>query len=577
MCSVEGFTGKHEFTIEQFSKFNECRGPDGTTYYDDNYVSLGHSLLAISKNQTPLRQPWKMPNGNYLTWNGEIYGLPDDVFDTDWLANTICRKSIAALKRNVNWMGAGVIYDVKNLRLTLFRDHFGIKPLYYLKLNGDLFFSSTARPLYAVLNKYDKPIQKDKKHWKNFQNNDRHMFGRHSPVERIERLAPGQILTYDIREARFLSSDTFWGSDNKNWTLHSDFNWTPKELEKVMIDNITQVCHAPGIPKTISMSGGLDSTLIGSIARKEDDIDVQSVHYEKFKPSGETINHDMMVEYRLAKRAAKQFKLPFFETHYPYDNNELVKEGQFAMSIPQWDRNRWSTRYANVKAAAERGRKIYIAGDGADELFTGYNGDYDYFSRAKGRPAMDVLNLRTFAQNDSKWAELAHIVPHWLFGHDLINNRLFVRLFQHVDSFCTTLDHICGNFGMESRVPFLAQNLAKYTLKIPATDKLHVPFDIDEETRNMYKGHYKILIRDYMAKHVPKFIRDRHSKIGFSTPWNARDNKRNMGLADEDWKILQYQAETYFNFDNVDFSNEWKDNSSNDQVVEVNLSENSNG
>ena len=40
MCSVEGFTGKHEFTIEQFSKFNECRGPDGTTYYDDNYVSL---------------------------------------------------------------------------------------------------------------------------------------------------------------------------------------------------------------------------------------------------------------------------------------------------------------------------------------------------------------------------------------------------------------------------------------------------------------------------------------------------------------------------------------------------------
>ena len=577
MCSVEGFTGKHDFTIEQFSKFNECRGPDGTTYYEDNYIKLGHSLLAISPNQTPRRQPWKMENGNYLVWNGEIYGLNDDVFDTEWLSQTISTKSIAALKRGVNWMGAGVIYDVKNLRLTLFRDHFGIKPLYYLYLDGDLFFSSTARPLYAVLNKYQKPIKRDGKHWQNFQANDRHGFGRHTPIERIQRLHPGQILTYDIRTAKFLSSDTFWGSDSKNFTLHADLNWTPTELNKVLVDGIKQVCHAPGIPKTISMSGGLDSTLIASIARKEDDLDVQTVEYENFKPSSETVNHSMMLEYQLAKRAAKKFKLPYYGTPYPYDNNELTKEGQFAISIPQWDRNRWSTRYANVKAAADRGRKIYIVGDGADELMTGYNGDFDYFSRAKGRPGLTEERIKLFADNDTKWKELRNIVPYWLFGDDLINNRLFSRLFQHVDSFCTTVDHICGNFGMESRVPFLSQDVAKYLLKIPGTDKLHVPYDLDEKTRDMYKGHYKILIRDYMSKHIPKFIRERHTKIGFSTPWNARDNDRNIGIAEEDFKIFKYQAETYFNFDNVDFSNEWKDNTQNDQIVEVNLSENSNG
>ena len=577
MCSVEGFTGKHDFTIEQFSKFNECRGPDGTTYYQDNYISLGHSLLAISPNQTPLRQPWKMENGNYLVWNGEIYGLEDGVFDTEWLSQTISSKSLAALKRGVNWMGAGVIYDVKNLKLVLFRDHFGIKPLYYTQLNGDLFWSSTPRPLYAVLNNKGKSIKKDKKHWDCFQANDRHGFGSHTPIERIQRLHPGQILTYDLRAAKFESSDTFWGSDESNWTLHSDLNWTPDELEKVMIENISQVCHAPGIPKTISLSGGLDSTLIASIAKGEDDIDVQTVEYENFKPSSETINHNMMLEYLLAQRTAEEYGLQYNGTDYPYDNNELTKEGQFALSVPQWDRNRWSTRYANVKAAAERGRKIYIVGDGADELMTGYNGDYDYFSRAKGRPGMDRTILDKFASNDLKWNLLREIIPHWLFGHDTINNRLFARLFQHVDSFCTTVDHICGNFGMESRVPFLSQDLAKYLLKIPGTDKLHVPYHYDEQTRDMYKGHYKILIRDYMSDHLPDHIKERHTKIGFSTPWNARDNKRNIGIAKEDWKIFKYQAETYFNFDNVDFNNEWKDNTQNDQIVEVNLSENSNG
>lgn len=92
MCSVEGFTGNHDFTIEEYSKFNECRGPDGTTYYKDMYINLGHSLLAISPNKTPVRQPWKMSNGNYLVWNGEVFGLEDDQFDTAMVIRNNCKQ-----------------------------------------------------------------------------------------------------------------------------------------------------------------------------------------------------------------------------------------------------------------------------------------------------------------------------------------------------------------------------------------------------------------------------------------------------------------------------------------------------
>lgn len=578
MCSVEGYTGNHEeFSIEQYAKFNECRGPDGTDYYKDQYINLAHNLLAISPNETPRRQPWKMADGRYLVWNGEIFGLPDGTFDTEWLGDKICNESLASLKTGVDWMGAGVIYDPKNLKITLFRDHFGVKPLYYCEFEHNLYFSSTARPLYAVLQSKSKEIKKDKQGWMLFKHNDRHMFGTVTTVEGIRRLSPGSILTYDIRHARFETEDTFWGADRKKFTLDYDMMWTPKEMEEFFIKGIGNVCHAPGIPKTISLSGGLDSTLIASIARDEDDIDCQSVKYENFRPSGETINDNMMMEWDLAKKAARSFKLPFNTTKYPYDNNHLVEEGQFALSMSNWDRNRWTTRYANVKRAAERGRKIYIVGDGADELLTGYNGDYDYFNRRKKRPGLNKDKLKLWAQHDPKWRHLANITPSYLFGDDDINNRLFVRLLQHVDSFCTVVDHMCGNFGMESRMPFLSQGLAKYLLMVPSVYKLHVPFELPADIRNMYMGHYKGLIRDHMKQHLPRVILNRHSKIGFSTPWNARNDKHNQQLAEADFELLKYQATKYFNFD-VDFKNDWKYDTKidklNKKVVEVNLEEN---
>lgn len=574
MCSVEGFTGKHEFTIEQFTKFNKCRGPDDTTYYEDTFISLGHNLLSISPNQTPKRQPWICPDESILTWNGEIFGLEDGVFDTEWFGETLATKSIAAMKYGVNWMGAGVHYEPNKYRLTLFRDHWGVKGLYYIEMDKQLYFSSTPRPLYAVLQSKGIAVERHDKHFKSFQANDRHMFGTFTPINHIRRLSPGQILVWDIREGKFTGEDTFWGQDRERWNLDMNLNWTPTRLEDKFIEGIKHVCNAPGIPKTISLSGGLDSTLIASIAKDFDDIDVQSVKYETFLPSeGETINKDMFFEWDLARRTAKKFNLPFNTTKYPYDNNKIVKHGQFALSIPQWDRNRWTTRFANISAAAKRGRKIYIVGDGADELLTGYNGDFDYFNEKK-RPKLNDKIIAHYADSDFKWWHLKRSTPHWLFGDDQINNRLFTRLIQHVDSFCTTVDHMCGNFGMESRMPFLHQELSKYLLKIPAVDKLHVPYHIPEDDRHMYKGHYKILIRDFMKDYIPVNIRKRHTKIGFSTPWNARDNNRNKALAEEDWKLLEFQANKFFNFD-VDFKNEWDDNSEsvNDKSVTFDLGE----
>ena len=576
MCSVEGFTGQPEqFTIQDFAKLNKRRGPDDTTFYEDSFVKLGHNLLAISPNSTDKRQPWKMPDGRYLVWNGEIFGLPEGTFDTEWLADKLSRKGLKYFYDQETWMGAGVIYDPKKLTITLFRDHFGIKPLYWMQRGTELYFSSTTLPLVAALNAFEEPVKKDKAEFQKFQHNDRHCFGTSTPMFRIRRLSPGQIKTWSIRETKFISEQSFWGLDNKGWTLHANYNFEPRHLEDMFKREFEKVCNAPGIPKTISLSGGLDSTLIASLTKHLDDIDLQSVKYDTTVKDDETVNEKMLGEYVLAKKTAKKFDLPFHTTYIDYDINQATHEGQFALGIPLWDRSRWVTRYLNIKAAAERGRKVYIGGDGDDELLTGYNGDYDYFARSKHKPYMDRHILKEYAKNDPKWGELRRITPWWIMGDDLINNRLFLRMLAHVDSFCTGLDHLCGHFGMESRVPFLSQKLAKYIMNVPSTYKLHVPFEITGDLRHQYKGHYKGMIRDHMKQHLPLHVRKRHHKIGFATPWNARDDKRNRQLAQQDWLLLKFYMDNYYRFD-VDFNNDIEDNltsNGNHSTVKVDLTD----
>ena len=88
MCSIEGTTDKR-FNVEVFCQHNLSRGPDGTNTYIGRDIQFGHNLLKISPNQKNIPQPFVTDKGNVLCYNGEIYGLKDNVFDTEWLADRI--------------------------------------------------------------------------------------------------------------------------------------------------------------------------------------------------------------------------------------------------------------------------------------------------------------------------------------------------------------------------------------------------------------------------------------------------------------------------------------------------------
>ena len=326
--------------------------------------------------------------------------------------------------------------------------------------------------------------------------------------------------------------------NTNKWNLDMNLKWDPEELEQHFQEAFQDV-YSPGpdVDKTVSLSGGLDSTLIMSILRNNK-ISGTSCSWDDDSAAESTDNTPMFDESYLAGKTCEYFDKPFHETVVPYDFNHLMKETYEAITLPIWDRNRLVPRYMNCKTAAETGHKVYMVGDVADELLTGYNGDFNRFYPKNAK-------TKKCTKDEVKDDHREHM-PASLFGNDHINNWLFYRTLSQGESFCIVADHLAGSFGMESRVPFLHQRLAKYILKIPGVYKLHVPFKHEhfasdykkkKEQRFWRMGNWKSMLRDHMAKYYPNHILNRTRKIGFANPWDARDDKKNDEYGEADTKL----------------------------------------
>ena len=536
MCSIDGYTGQHDFTIEQFGSLNSDRGPDGTHYYKSPELSIAHSLLAIQPNPSNLQQPVVSPTtGNVLAYNGEIFNAPG--FDTQYLMEMLELADYRALNNDVHGMWAFVFYDRSKQTITMARDHFGVKGLYYMEINNQLLFASTPKPLYAALNAMNFKIHANNYGRDIWEDNDRFLYGKRTPIQHIKRLSPGEVRTWDVKRHRWTGQASHFDS---SWMCAPNYAFDPEELVEVATESIAEVCSAPGVSKTISLSGGLDSSLIAGVSSATGiEVTATSTSFRKNNNQHKSVNDGMFTEATMARKTAKELGIKF-NTSYYAEENDLRAKAMAAIGVPMWDRNRIDPRYFNCKVAAKAKSKIYITGDCADELVTGYNGDNEVFWPTHAGSAILTQEEYTIKQQRNEtWKHLGEVMPHSLLGSDAFNNKRLARLFMHGDGFCTTVDHLAGSFGMESRVPFLHQKLAKYLINIPSGFKML--------GNSKFCGSNKYIIRELLGQFLPNHVTSRKTKIGFASPWDARDHKANVQIGLQDFEAtLQWARSVRF-------------------------------
>ena len=160
MCGIAGILHRDgrpasSVIVKAMTDIIRHRGPDGEGVYCDGPVGLGHRRLSIIDLTDAARQPMATRDGRYvLTYNGEIYNfhqlkaqlsarghLFHSTGDSEVLLAAFSEWGLSALYK-FNGMFAFAIWDTIDRKLTVARDRFGVKPVYYALVDGAFIFAS---------------------------------------------------------------------------------------------------------------------------------------------------------------------------------------------------------------------------------------------------------------------------------------------------------------------------------------------------------------------------------------------------------------------------------------------------
>ena len=167
MCGIAGIFHRDGCpasitTLTAMTDIIAHRGPDGEGHYCNGPIGLGHRRLSIIDLTDAARQPMETRDGKFiLTYNGEIYNFKElkidlsalghrfnSTGDSEVLLHAFAEWGVDALLR-FNGMFAFAIWDSKERQLTIARDRFGVKPVYYAEIDGTVLFASEIKAFRA--------------------------------------------------------------------------------------------------------------------------------------------------------------------------------------------------------------------------------------------------------------------------------------------------------------------------------------------------------------------------------------------------------------------------------------------
>jgi len=369
MCGIVGFIDKspEQVKMEIISKMMKRihhRGPDSQGIYTDEQIALGFVRLSIIDLESG-SQPIYNEDGNLvLTFNGEIYNFKElrselesfgHVFTTDTDSETILHgyeQYGAEITKKLRGMFAFVIWDKEKGELFGARDHFGIKPFYYLNDGEQLLFSSEIKSFLEHPN-FRKELNKEAlKPYLTFQ----YSVLPETFFKGVYKLEPGHHFLYKDGEMEIERYyEVTYTTDQKPYEEYlEEINDYVKESVSVHKVSDKEV--------GAFLSGGVDSSYITAVSKPEKSFSVGF---------GGTGNDDMFNESIYAKELSDILGV---ENH-----TRIVSADEFFASIDKVQYHS-DDPHANLSAVplyflSQMTREhvtVVLSGEGADELFGGY-------------------------------------------------------------------------------------------------------------------------------------------------------------------------------------------------------------
>jgi len=560
MCGITGIINLNGETISPviLKKMTDAiahRGPDGEGQWIEGNVGLGHRRLAIIDLSHTGHQPMISTDHRYiLCYNGEIYNFRElrteleaagywfrSRTDSEVALNALVHWGIKALD-HFNGMFALALWDRKERTLLLARDRYGIKPL-YISQQGNIFaFGSeqkaiTARPDFKKT--LDKPALLE---YFTFQN----IFSDKTLLQDIQLLPAGHYAILDLKvSSPALHRTCYWDYRFQEPEHPARDEEYREELDRLFRQAVNRQL-VTDVELGSYLSGGMDSGSITAIA-------AQSFPYLKTFTCGFDLSSASGIELAFDERAKAEAMSARFKTeHYEM----VLKAGDMERCLPKlaWhlEEPRVGQSYPNFYASklASKFVKVVLSGSGGDELFGGYpwryyraavNDDFEsyidkyylYWQRL-----VDNTNLKKmFAPI---WKDVKHIWTRDIFRdvfasrprdlgtlEEYINHSLYFEAKTFLHGLFVVEDKLSMAHSLETRVPFMDNDLVNFAMSCPVHLKLNKLTDIIRINENEpgSKQHQffhktkdgKQILRDVMTRYVPAGVTDAE-KQGFSAP-----------------------------------------------------------
>lgn len=578
MCGIAGIycSNTNDDFLQKIYPFTHTlahRGRDANNFFISPHIAIGHQRLSIIDLSNNADQPMTSINGRFtIAYNGELFNYDDIKYyfshkypesfkqlrsysDTAMILELYSIEGEAIFDK-LDGMFSIAIWDQMDQSLVLARDPIGIKPLYFSKFDNYFCFASELKAFYEIL-----------------------------PIASADNLAIAYYLhlgyiphPYTIlSQVKKFPAGHFAKVKNDNFELHQYHHFEvinnqnitysqAREQVKQAIENAVKGALVSDVNMGILFSGGIDSSLVASIAAKYQTHPITAFTIEQ---KDKNFNEGDYAR-KIADFLGINYKPLMVDYEFLTSNldNVLIK-----MDEPLADSSFLVTHA--ISAFASNDVKVALSGDGGDELFLGY-GMYRWAKRLTNpvinnfKPFASAIFKNIPSNRFNRWGQFFDIKDNLHSNIFSIENNYFTSWqlkdllykdfqlnFPNIniddailrqewfdfnyylpDDLLVKVDRASMANTLELRPPLLSTELADLAWSIPAKYKMH-------------GNQLKIMLKDILSDYLPRELYDRPKK-GFSIPianWCQNELKDNITSS------LTNQHSSIYNFINYNFVN----------------------
>jgi asparagine synthase (glutamine-hydrolysing) len=558
------------------------RGPDGDGLWIEGPIGVAHQRLAVIDLSPQAGQPMHSHDGRLVVvYNGEVFNYRElraeleslgSSFgthgDTEVVVEALSTWGEAAVER-LNGMFALAAWDRQERRLLMARDRYGVKPLYWSLVANRLLFGSEAKAILAYPGFPAELNPEALIEYMTFQNyfTDRTLF------RRVRMLEPGTVMTMTVNGGPSEPKvSRYWDFAFEEPQSPSTDDEYLEELDRLFRQAIERQLVSD-VEVGAYLSGGMDSSAVTAVAAGHLPwIRTFTCGFDLHSATGLELGFD-------EREAAEHLSYLLRTEHYEM----VLKSGDMERVMPRLVRHleepRVGQSYPNFYVAqlASKFVTVVLAGTGGDELFGGYpwryyravvNHDFEdyidkyylYWHRLVPNSVLRELLAPVWSEAGHVWTRdifrdvFDHHADRLTRPEDYVNHSLYLEAKTFLHGLLVVEDKLSMAHGLETRVPFLDNDLVDFAMRLPVRLKLGNLGDVvrlnenepGPKTRRYFERTRdgKLLLRAAMSRYVPDDVTAR-VKQGFSAPdasWfkgDSLDWVRRV-VSDDDARIYEF-------------------------------------